>query len=37
MKSKVMRDLIEKYGEQAAMLKLASDKLKKASERMRKK
>jgi len=35
MKSKVMIDLIEKYGEQAAKLKIASEQLKQASERMK--
>lgn len=33
--SKEMKDLIKKYGEQAAKLKLAADQLKQASKRMR--
>ena len=33
--SKEMKDLIKKYGEQAAMLKLAADQLKQASKRMK--
>lgn len=35
--SKEMKELIKKYGEQAAKLKLAADKIKKASKRMREK